>query len=127
MSVESNEPLSGEKIHIVVTLPEDATGTVTVTINGKDYTVDVKDGKAVFDIPGLAAGKYDIVVYYSGDDKYDSCQIDYIITVKENGKKHNNQSDIVSPSMAVKAGNPIFVLLLALMTIGSATIRRSKK
>ena len=55
---------------LVVTLPEDATGNVTVTVGGKDYTVPIKDGKAIVDISDLEPGDYDAVVNYAGDDKY---------------------------------------------------------
>jgi hypothetical protein len=140
MSVESNTPFSGENIHIVVHLPADATGTVSIALEGKYYNASVKDGKAVFDIPGLAAGKYNITAYYSGDDKYDPAQIDLIITVNDNSTKHENQSDVdkhsSSSDMAVKtavkatdkaAGNPILALLLTLMAIGFTGIRRFKK
>ena len=128
MSADTNSPVSGEKAHIVVKLPDDATGTVTITVDGKTYTAPVEDGKAVFDIPGLASGKYDVIAYYSGDDKYDAAQIELMLTVKDNSTKHEIHSDKSSLSgEMVAAGNPILVLLLALMTIGFTGIRRFKK
>ena len=128
MSADTNSPVSGEKAHIVVKLPDDATGTVTITVDGKTYTAPVEDGKAVFEIPGLAAGKYAVTAYYSVDDKYDAAQIELILTVKDNSTKHEIHSDNSSPSgEMVAAGNPILVLLLALMTIGFTGIRRFKK
>ena len=57
---------------IVVELPEDATGNVTVSINGKTQTVPVIDGKAVVNISDLEPGNYTVDVTYSGDDKYPS-------------------------------------------------------
>ena len=122
MSIDSNEPYSGEKIHIVVKLPADATGTVTITLEGKNYTAPVKDGKAIFDIPGLPAGKYNIKVYYSGDDKYEATEMDSIIIVKEQKVNPINNTPTI-----VAAGNPILLLVLVLMTIATTTIRRFKK
>ncbi|MBQ9026846.1 MAG: Ig-like domain repeat protein, partial [Methanobrevibacter sp.] len=55
---------------VIVELPEDATGNVKLTIDGKDYTVPVENGKAVMDIPDLEPGNYDVVANYPGDDKY---------------------------------------------------------
>ena len=56
---------------IVVSVPDDATGDVTVTIDGKDYTVPIKDGKAVVDVPGdLEPGEHTVDVAYPGDSKY---------------------------------------------------------
>ena len=57
---------------IVVELPEDATGNVTVSINGKTQTVPVIGGKAVVNISDLEPGNYTVDVTYSGDDKYPS-------------------------------------------------------
>lgn len=68
MTGESNGPIdSGEDLNIVVNLPDDATGNVDIVIGGKKYTSPVNAGKAIFNIPGLAAGKYNIIAYYSGD------------------------------------------------------------
>ena len=55
---------------MVVSVPDDATGDVTVSVDGKDYTVPIKDGKAVVDISDLAPGNHDVKVTYPGDDKY---------------------------------------------------------
>ena len=61
----------GENTTVVVILPEDSTGTVTVTVNDSEYTADVENGVAKVNIPALDAGKYDDVpVAYSGDGKY---------------------------------------------------------
>ena len=53
-----------------VTLPEDATGILTVKVNNKTYTAEVKNGKASVDVGKLPAGDYNIEISYSGDDKY---------------------------------------------------------
>ena len=55
---------------LVIDVPDDATGNVTVTIDGEEYTVPVEDGKAVVDISDLEPGKHAVEVTYPGDDKY---------------------------------------------------------
>jgi len=55
---------------ITVSVPEDATGTITIEVEGKSYTAPVKDGKAVFYVHGLKVGTHGIKAHYSGDDKY---------------------------------------------------------
>lgn len=57
---------------IPVTLPNDATGTVTLTVDGKDYVFDVVDGKANVKLPDLGNGDYPYTISYSGDTKYKS-------------------------------------------------------
>ncbi len=54
-----------------ITLPNDATGNLTVTINGKNYTQELVNGSAKVTIPNLTPGNYNATVTYSGDDKYD--------------------------------------------------------
>lgn len=136
MTAESNVPIKkGEKLHIVVKLPKDATGNVSITVDGKTYTKAVKDGKAVFDISGLAPGRYGLKAVYSGDDKYSEDQVLLTITVKDNGHDNNNNNTDNPKNKHSKnidlaskvTGNPIFALILTLMAIGIADIRRFKK
>ena len=118
---------------VIVSLPKDATGTVTIEVEGKRYTAPVVNGQAVFNIPGLKVGDHSITVYYSGDDKYSSTNTTSdIVVVDENGK-HENQSDGgKTPSKAIglekyPTGNPILALLLVLIAVGATQIRRFKK
>ena len=64
--------IPGVNSTITIDLPSDATGYVTVTVDGKNYTVLVINGTAVITIPDLDVGNHTIVTYYSGDDKYAS-------------------------------------------------------
>ena len=75
--VDSNHPLaniteaeSNDDGTLVIPFPDDATGNVTVTINGKNYTGIIVDGKVVLDIKDLPAGNYTSIIYYSGDGNY---------------------------------------------------------
>lgn len=57
---------------IPVSLPADAKGTVTLTVNGKSYVFDVVNGKANVKLPDLTTGNYKYSITYSGDGKYSS-------------------------------------------------------
>ena len=73
MNITVSEFKVGETGYINVTLPENATGTVTVKINGKTYnTTDIRDGVATFEIGNLTAGDKTFVVKYSGDRNYEA-------------------------------------------------------
>ena len=63
----------GENATVIVFVPGDATGNVTLEIISGSYrqTVAVSAGKAVFTIPGLGNGTYDIMATFNGDNKYD--------------------------------------------------------
>ena len=58
--------------NIVINLPADATGTVTLIIGENVYTFDVKNGIANINVPKLDEGNYKYVINYSGDSKYSS-------------------------------------------------------
>ena len=55
-----------------IQLPTDAKGNVTLTINNKNYTYNITNGKVNIDMPKLEKGKYPYTVFYSGDEKYTS-------------------------------------------------------
>ena len=63
---------SGERSNITFNLPEDATGTVTATVNGKKYNAPVTNGSATITLDKLPVGDYKVDMQYSGDDKYAS-------------------------------------------------------
>ena len=86
---------------VIVNLPSDAKGNVTVTVGGKNYTVPVVNGTAVIDINDLPNGEYPATVTYSGDGKYDGMTQDIKITVK-NSK--------VNPVYRITGGKDIKVI-----------------
>ena len=53
-----------------INLPADATGNLTVSVDGKNYTQALVNGSATVNVPALSAGNHNIVITYSGDDKY---------------------------------------------------------
>ncbi|MBE6489629.1 MAG: hypothetical protein E7Z83_02090 [Methanobrevibacter sp.] len=65
----------------ITRLPSDATGTVTLTINGKNYEFEVFDGIAYVIMPEMEDGTYDYTITYSGDDKYLPFTQRYVLTV----------------------------------------------
>jgi len=70
VSVTADDITIGEKAVIEITVPGDATGTVTVTIDGEDYPVSVGGGKAILVLPDLKVKNYTVEVTYNGDNKY---------------------------------------------------------
>ena len=84
MDVAVPEAKEGVNSTVVVDLPEDATGTVTVEIDGENYTANVTKGTAKVNIPGLGVGEYNITTTYSGDAKYDLMTKKGNITVVSN-------------------------------------------
>ena len=73
-----NVPVTNETITIPesdsteysISLPGDASGTLTVTVDGVNHTQSLINGKATVNIPELTPGNHNITVTYSGDSKY---------------------------------------------------------
>ena len=121
----------GKDGKITVTLPKDAKGKVTIEIDGKNYTANVKDGKAVFIISGLKVGKHPIKVYYTGDDKYESAQVDGgdLEVTGDNGNNHNKghgQKGKIIDLSSKPTGNPVLALLLVFVFLGFIPLGRKK-
>ena len=121
----------GDNATVVVHVPEDATGTVTIVVDGKSYTEEVDGGKAVFVIPGLTPGDHDITASYSGDKKYEAND-----TITDVDVIYHNKTDdgnkTVKPAAGVNladylTGNPLLALLVVLLAVGSTKLRRFKK
>ena len=126
IDVDAPDITVGQDGTITVTLPDDATGRVTIEVEGKRYTAPVKDGVAVFKIPGLKLGSHDIRVWYSGDDKYSAGETTGDINVLPAGE--GNPGKHAAEGLEKHAtGNPIIVLLIAAISLSGVAVRRFKK
>ena len=75
----------GDNSTVNVVLPADATGNVTVKVDGEVVdTVPVKDGNADVTIPSMSAGNHTVEIAYSGDGKYNPINETKDITVSKN-------------------------------------------
>ena len=77
---------------ITINLPKDATGNVTVTVNGKEYNASVVNGQAILNTDNLRIGANDIAVSYSGDEKYNPSNKSFVY---DGGKKESYVKIIV--------------------------------
>ena len=116
MTVDIADIVKGENATITVSVPEDGTGSVIVTINGTDYNGTVVNGTAKVIIPGLDEGSYKVVTFYTGDNKYDSMIVNGTITVNKNTittltmnnlVKYFGSSQRLVAKLADALGNPI--------------------
>ena len=94
-TVDIADIVKGENATITVSVPEDGTGSVIVTINGTDYNGTVVNGTAKVIIPGLDEGSYKVVTFYTGDNKYDSMVVNGTITVNKNTRTTLIMDDVV--------------------------------
>ena len=132
----------GNKAIIYVRLTYNGTGlngTVTVNFNNKNYTVNVIDGKGNLTLSNLKNGKYGIDVIFDGDNIYSgiSTNASFSIDVPDKNGTDNGNSDTETSednnlkslrfngNSLPKTGNPIMVLLLALMAL-TVVIKRKE-
>lgn len=74
---------SNDEGTVVVELPEDATGTITVFIEGqKEMVFDIVKGFAKIDLSDLKDGNYRITYEYSGNSKYSGFTAETNTTLK---------------------------------------------
>jgi ABC-type molybdate transport system substrate-binding protein len=64
------EITTGDDDEVSINLPSDASGNLTVSVDGVETTVPVVNGSASVKLGELTAGEHDITVSYSGDGKY---------------------------------------------------------
>lgn len=60
----------GSTAQVSISLPSDATGKVTVSVNGQNYATAVEGGQAHVSVSGLKAGDYTVKVTYDGSGSY---------------------------------------------------------
>ncbi|WP_405305551.1 Ig-like domain repeat protein [Methanobrevibacter sp.] len=67
--------VEGDNVIINVTLNEDATGRVRITLANYTFINELADGKTCFDIPYVNGGINTYKIKYEGDDKYNPIYI----------------------------------------------------
>ena len=68
--VNANNIAMGDSEKITVRVNEDATGSITITVDGKTYSAPIDKGLTTFKIDNLASGSYDVLASYDGDENY---------------------------------------------------------
>ena len=104
MSVFVADIEEGSTAQVSVTLPSDATGKVTVSVNGQTYTAAVEGGQAFVDVPGLKAGDYKVKVTYEGNGNYS--KISKQADLKVSGEAKSNDTAVTTNTSANASGEP---------------------
>ena len=68
--------------NVIVKLPGDALGVVNVSSDDVVFSSNVTDGKAVINVSSLEDGNYTLLVFYGGDDNYNSISDSIDIEIK---------------------------------------------
>ncbi|MBQ7928174.1 MAG: Ig-like domain repeat protein [Methanobrevibacter sp.] len=86
----------GNPTKFVVNLNPDASGTISVKIDGKTASAKIINGSATVEINGLSLGSKTAEISYSGDNRYDSAKITKPFTITDTDKVNANIDASVS-------------------------------
>lgn len=83
-TLDDYEVVENTVTEIPVDLPSDATANVSISVNGEVVdTAELVNGSAVLKLPEFVAGKkYNIIVEYPGDERYEGFSQNFVTTVK---------------------------------------------
>lgn len=70
VSVSVEDIVYGENATVIVTVPDDATRTVTISVGNYKKDVNIINGKAMANLTNWISGSYEVYVTYNGDEKY---------------------------------------------------------
>jgi predicted outer membrane repeat protein len=105
VNVTADAIVYGSDAIIVVKVGDDQTGYVTINVDNKEYTAEIKEGGATFAIHGLAAKEYAVGVKYSGDVNFTSAENDTTLIVN----KANLNATVVGENVTVN-DNTSFII-----------------
>jgi hypothetical protein len=83
LTVNGTDPLFKEKnAKVTVKLDTESDGFVTLTVDGNDYYVAVKNGEGTFIAPQMTAGSNNIKAALAADDQYVGTTVDKAATIQ---------------------------------------------
>jgi len=98
----------GENATVTVTLPGDATGTVTVG----NEVVSLKNGTASVILTNLPVGNTTLPVTYSGDDKYNPIESNVTVTVNEKPAPPKENLTITASADPITVGENVTIIVV---------------
>jgi predicted outer membrane repeat protein len=115
LTINANaEPITaGENATVIVTGLENATGNITVTVNGKTYTAPIKDGESSVNIPDLIES-VTAYVNYAGDNKYNNASTTVEIIVNPAPEPDKKNLTINASAEPITVGENATVIVTGL-------------
>ena len=118
MNIKANDITYGKIAVIDVDLNDNATGNVTVTVDGISNTSSVNNGRAQITIANLDAGvNKNITVFYTGDDTYFNKTEGSVFTIAK-----SNLTFSISASDIMIGQDAVIKIIVPAKTTGTFTI-----
>ena len=106
MTITTTDIHYGENATINVSISNDATGSIIITVDNNEYELQIIDGKATLTINNLETGTYTAYATYTGDLKYLPANASSTFTVSSKANKTftdlKNLIDAASPKDTIK-------------------------
>ena len=96
-------PEGGDGSSYSISLPKDATGNLTVIVDGEKYSQTLVNGSATVSVPELSNGTHNITVTYSGDEKYSPITKTSVVNVTKKDSQSNQTEHV--PIFKLTASN----------------------
>ena len=133
-SISIPEIKAGEATTTTVKIADDATGNITVSVDGEEKSVsNLTNGAATITIPALSAGNHNVTITYSGDENYGGFSKSTNVDVKEPAKPTptpdtgNSTSGSSSSSSQVQPGSQSSVKKQATKIVAKKKTFKAKK
>ena len=118
MNIKANDITYGKIAVIDVYLNDNATGNVTVTVDGISNTSSVNNGRTQITIANLDAGvNKNITVFYTGDDTYFNKTVGSVFTIAK-----SNLTFSISASDIMIGQDAVIKIIVPAKTTGTFTI-----
>ena len=79
--IEYGEYAFTKEFEVEIYLPTDATGVITVSVAGKNYTATPVNGTATVILENLVMGENNVTITYAGDSKYPDKELKEVINM----------------------------------------------
>lgn len=119
ISCDSIEIVQGNVATLTVHVNEGAEGKVSAVIGNNTYWGDILNNTATVIIADLDAGKYDVDVFYWGDERFDSSLNNTLITVKKKMSPDDLKIDV---NVLQGSTSPKFTIKLPSDATGNLTV-----
>jgi hypothetical protein len=107
-TLTTQTPVYGANPTVSINISSDATGNLTVTVNGKNFTKELVNGSATVEIKGVPAGSYNAIVTYSGDNNYLPFTQNTTVVVKEQAKPTTPTNKVTKKASKIVAKKKTF-------------------
>ena len=102
LNIKADDIVYEDVLNVTVSVPEDATGYVSVSVGDYTGVAFIENGTAFLTIPNLEPGIQNLTVFYSGDDEYQEVTSNaYVNVARKSSTTNVSVDDIMEGENAI--------------------------